>query len=147
MKKTYYKKRKGIQYIRSLVSIVLISFFPLLILFILYFLYFYFLNHDLLESPLPQDKKAEKKHILGKVTIEDIENSLKREGLSLSSITASSSSYIVVLRSSEEVWFSDKKDARLQTSSLQLILSRFTIEGKKVKRIDFRFDKPLIEFQ
>lgn len=146
MKKTYYKKRKGIQLIRSLISIVFFSFFPLAGLFVLYFLYYYFIINQTFESPLPQQKKIDKEKSWGKLTKEDLEKNLKREGLSFSSITASSSSYIVVLNSLEEVWFSDKKDARLQTSSLQLILSRFTIEGKKIKRIDFRFDKPLIEF-
>lgn len=38
------------------------------------------------------------------------------------------------------------KNLPSQISSLQLILSRLTIEGKKFKKLDLRFDKPIIEF-
>lgn len=59
---------------------------------------------------------------------------------------ASDSSYLITLKDGSEVNFSSKKDVSSQISSLQLILSRLTIEGKKFKRLDLRFDKPIIEF-
>jgi len=59
---------------------------------------------------------------------------------------ASDSSYIITLKDGSEVDFSSKKSTSSQISSLQLILSRLTIEGKKFKKLDLRFDKPIIEF-
>lgn len=59
---------------------------------------------------------------------------------------ASESSYIVFLKDDGQVNLSAKKDITSQISSLQVILSRLTIEGKKFKRLDLRFDKPIIEF-
>jgi len=51
-----------------------------------------------------------------------------------------------------EVWLTDEtlilfnseKDMENQLDSLQLILSRAKIEGKTIKKIDLRFDKPVI---
>jgi len=51
-----------------------------------------------------------------------------------------------------EVWledetlilFNSEKDMENQLDSLQLILSRAKIEGKTIKKIDLRFDKPVI---
>ena len=51
-----------------------------------------------------------------------------------------------------EVWLEDgalilfngEKDVNIQLDSLQLILSRAKIEGKTIKKIDLRFDKPVI---
>lgn len=59
---------------------------------------------------------------------------------------ASDSSFVVSLQDGGEVGISQKKDFVAQISSLQLILSRLTIEGKKFKFLDLRFDKPVIVF-
>ena len=42
------------------------------------------------------------------------------------------------------VLFNSEKNIDLQLDSLQLILSRSKIEGKTIKKIDLRFDKPVI---
>lgn len=56
-------------------------------------------------------------------------------------------SYIVKLMSGEEIFFSRNKPFEDQVSSLQLVLSRLTIEGKRVSRIDFRFNTPVLTMQ
>lgn len=43
-----------------------------------------------------------------------------------------------------QVLFSTQKEAKEQLDSLQFILERTKIEGEKPKRIDLRFDKPVI---
>jgi hypothetical protein len=48
------------------------------------------------------------------------------------------------LKDGPEVFFSEKKEATTQVGSLQLIFSRAKIEGKSLKRVDLRFDKPVI---
>lgn len=55
-----------------------------------------------------------------------------------------SSSYLITLSAGEEVIITTKKPFIDQVSSLQLVLSRLTIEGKRVSRIDFRFDTPVL---
>lgn len=59
---------------------------------------------------------------------------------------ATDSSYLVFIKDGGVVSFSSTRDFRKQVSSLQLILSRLTIEGKRFKRLDLRFDKPVIVF-
>ena len=53
----------------------------------------------------------------------------------------------IKLKEGGEVILSSKKDIQTQISSLQLILSRLTIEdGKKLKSLDFRYDSPVVSF-
>ncbi len=60
-------------------------------------------------------------------------------------LIATDSSYIVFLKDDGQVNISARNTGQ-QISSLQLILRQLTIEGKKFKRLDLRFDKPIIEF-
>lgn len=56
------------------------------------------------------------------------------------------SSYLVNLKEGEQVIFSARKDLKSQVSSLQLMLARLKIEGKKFKILDFRYDNPVVSF-
>ncbi len=49
------------------------------------------------------------------------------------------------LSSGVKVIFSLKKEPISLVTSLQLILSRFRIEGRKVNKIDLRFKNPIVE--
>ncbi len=59
-------------------------------------------------------------------------------------IEVSEKGILVRLKDELEVFFSFQKEATAQVGSLQLILSRTKIEGKRLKRVDLRFDKPVI---
>jgi hypothetical protein len=59
--------------------------------------------------------------------------------------TASMSSTRIILESGIEVYFSQTKPLDEQIASLQLILNRLTIEGKRVSRVDFRFNNPVVQ--
>jgi cell division septal protein FtsQ len=59
-------------------------------------------------------------------------------------IEVSEKGILVWLKDELEVSFSSQKEATAQVGSLQLILSRTKIEGKRLKRVDLRFDKPVI---
>ena len=59
-------------------------------------------------------------------------------------ISASDSSYLVDLRDGGQAIISKKKDIQEQINSLQLMLNRLTIEGKRIKTVDFRFDRPIL---
>ena len=84
---------------------------------------------------------------LSKTTGESFEKKLSKANIPFASISvASDSSFLIFLKDGSEVNLSDKKNIQKQISSLQLILSRLTIEGKRFKRLDLRFDKPIIVF-
>lgn len=55
-------------------------------------------------------------------------------------------SFTVNLRNGSTVIFSPKKDITKQITSLQLVLARLTIEGKKLKVLDFRYANPVASF-
>ncbi len=55
--------------------------------------------------------------------------------------------YLVILKGGQEVVFSKNKAFGLQVSSLQLVMSRLTIEGKRFTRLDFRFNNPIISME
>ncbi len=71
---------------------------------------------------------------------------LKKKNIPFTSIRYSSDYYSLTLADGGEVFVSSKKDLTLQINSLQLMLNRLTIEGKRIKSLDFRFDKAIINF-
>ncbi len=74
----------------------------------------------------------------------DLEQSLKENRIDFVSISKyGDSAYLVRIAKDKEVIFSQKLQASRQVSSLQLIQSRLTIEGKDFKRLDFRFSNPI----
>ncbi len=89
-------------------------------------------------SPIAKEQKSK--------TI-TLEKELEKSNISFKTVVASSNSSLVVhLIDESVVILSSKKDIKSQISSLQLILSRLTIEGKKLKILDFRFDNPVVSF-
>src|ERR1035437_579672 len=76
-----------------------------------------------------------------------VENALDKKKIPFLSTSYNlDNSFTVELRDGGEVILSSGKDLDSQLSSLQLILSRLTIEGKKLKKLDFRFDNPVVVF-
>ncbi len=76
-----------------------------------------------------------------------VEKTLKSKNISYISIeTAKDLSLIVKLDKERQVIIDPDKDIDQQLSSLQLILSQLKIEGKALKRLDFRYQKPIISF-
>ncbi len=50
------------------------------------------------------------------------------------------------LVSNQQIIFSNNKDKNVQSYQLELIIRQFKIEGKEFKKIDLRFEKPIISF-
>ena len=91
-------------------------------------------------SPLSKQNQNEQTN-----NVNTIKTLLTEKNLSVSVVSPfDDTSYYVKLATGEEAFFSSKKSLVDQVSSLQLVLSRLTIEGKHVLRIDFRFDTPVI---
>lgn len=61
-----------------------------------------------------------------------------------SSPVATGSAVLVDILDNGQVFFSRTTDIPSQVDSLQIILTRLTIEGKQFKSIDFRYEKPII---
>ena len=77
--------------------------------------------------------------------IDSLATLVKKNNIAFIDISLSSDKYITVtLATGEEILFSQEKNLEPQISSLQLIVSRLTIEGKRFSRLDFRFDEPVI---
>ncbi len=50
------------------------------------------------------------------------------------------------LEGDKKIVFSNNKEKEIQTYQLELIIRQFKIEGKEFKKIDLRFEKPVITF-
>ncbi|MBI4098000.1 MAG: hypothetical protein HY426_03080 [Candidatus Levybacteria bacterium] len=74
-----------------------------------------------------------------------VEKILKEKKISYESLSmAKDRSYVIKLDEKSEVIIDPKKDILEQLSSLQLILSTLKIEGKALRRLDFRYKSPII---
>ncbi len=81
------------------------------------------------------------------ISNDKLEENLVDKKISFKKISQENGFTRVVLKDDSEIIFSTKKDIANQVSSLQLTLTRLTIEGKKLKSLDFRFDNPVISFR
>jgi hypothetical protein len=78
---------------------------------------------------------------------EVFEKKLKESNIEYTSITTEKDlSYLIKLKSGGEVLIDQDKDVEEQLSSLQLVLKQLKIEGKTLRRLDFRYQKPIITF-
>lgn len=131
----------------------------LIVLFIALGLLIYFgfnllIKKPLFISPVPNQLLANVGKLAKSISakkqndILTIEEELKKEGIQFSKVeTATNSAILVYLAEGGEVVFSQVKDLGDQISSLQRILSRFTIEGKKFELLDLRFDRPFVKLK
>ena len=141
LKKTARKKNKFLLYA------------PFVLIFLFFLLFFYavrlylpsIFNKSAFVSPIAFSIKEKIGVLSGGSSNKELENLLSQKNIAFSSISVlSDSSYLVKLSTGEEIIFSGTKAMPPQVSSLQLILSRLTIEGKRFVRLDFRFDKPVV---
>lgn len=102
------------------------------------FLYFQFwANKPLFISPLASDIQKKAFSLEKLLTDSDIEFS--------SVVFRSPSTYMVKLKEDGEAILSVNKDFKEQIASLQAVIKQLTIEGKRFVKIDFRFEKTVIE--
>lgn len=114
----------------------------LLVLGITFFSYsiynIYFAKPEPFLNPLAKNLSTEEA-IIGK--------ELLKNGLDFKKVSFQrDGTYKVFLKDGSEIFLSPKKSILKQVSSLQLIVKRLKIEGKRFKRLDFRYDKPVIVF-
>ncbi len=107
---------------------------------------FYLLNKPLFVSPVgiltmnhpePQEQKS----------VDRVKHLLKQNKIAFKSIKLSSQNTVIIsLRDQGEVILNSKGNIEAQISSLQYILTRLTMEGKRFSRLDMEFNKPIINF-
>lgn len=108
----------------------------------------YFMSQQVtIVSPVPVSLGGQ--HVLGNAVVQkELEEELKKAHIFYMDIqVAEDNSYIVTLQNKEVVIFSSVKSYKQQVASLQLVLSRLTIEGKHIERLDLRFEKPIVVFR
>ncbi len=73
-----------------------------------------------------------------------IRQALTKDKREVKSIRRTGESFVIQLENDAEIVLSAKKDLSSQISSLQFILQRLTMEGRRFSRLDLTFDKPVI---
>lgn len=130
---------------RKIAKKIILFIILLIFLFSLFFLLLRF-NKASFVSPIPRGIFTFNKDTNPKLkTVKDLLKKTNIEYLSL--ISLDSSSFLLILKNNEEVILSSKKELSQQISSLQLIITRSTIEDKHIRRLDFRFDRPVIKYK
>ncbi|MBI2028518.1 MAG: hypothetical protein HYT07_02800 [Candidatus Levybacteria bacterium] len=130
------KQRKSRNYRKKIIW----YFLYLFVLGLLVFSYYYFnlSKNGTFISPLAKSNNK---------TQDNVEKKLKESSIPYSEIESNSdSSYTITSDQGGEIILSSKKDLDTQISSLQRILRELTMRGKGFKNIDFRFEKPVVEF-
>lgn len=129
-----YSPKQGLKLV--LITILFIGIISTLFAYL--YINFYINTYGFI-SPLSQNKET----LLVKV-----EEELEKQSISFGKVSSNSDgSLSVKLKNESEIIFSSKKDVKSQITSLQLMLSRLTIEGKELKSLDFRFDNPVVSFK
>ncbi len=97
-----------------------------------------------IEKPGPILNPLSKNQI---TSTKQVESVLQKENIKYKSLTTEKDlNYKVILENNGEVIIDPNKDILKQVSSLQLILSQLKIDNKAFKRLDFRYEKPVIAF-
>ena len=99
---------------------------------------FFFPQKQIFISPLALQKNENRNQI---------DELLQKSGIAYTLIKKTNdSTYHVSIKDGGLVILTQNKNIQNQISSLQLIILRLTIEGKRFKSLDFRYDKPVIVF-
>lgn len=134
------KKRKIKTRFFQQIKIFFIALMGMLVLVGIVYLIFslFFSQKQLFISPLALQKNANRNQV---------DEMLEKSGIAFTSVeNTKDSTYLVNLKDGGQVIITQNKNVQNQISSLQLILSRLTIEGKRFKSLDFRYDKPVVLF-
>ncbi len=135
-RKTLTKKQKK-EKSRKKLGLVLV-FVGLVIIALLLFYSAFFQKEPMFVSPLAKDQTS---------SSAKVEKILREKKILYKSLeTSRDLTYIIKLDGDSVVIIDPKKNISEQITSLQLIVSQLKIEGKAFKRLDFRYQKPIISF-
>lgn len=143
MKRIYRKKARKVSFY---IFLILILSATILTLFLTLTTIFKILKYKKEPTNFPA--------VISQSSYEDLAEMLKEKNIEVESLKISSVSgnIIAKLKDGPTVYFTLEKDVGPQVSSLQLIISRLTIDGgqktesKKPTLIDLRFVNPVVKF-
>lgn len=100
-------------------------------------------------SPLPFIKNIQTAFADDSTQIEkQMHIELKKKGIMYENVVMEDDhTFRIALKDNGTVFLTSEKDISQQIASLQVILVRLTMEGKKIAKLDMRFGKPVIVFQ
>lgn len=135
LRRKRFKKENPKQRLKKMLFVL--SFVMLLLLTPSFLYIFYYYGGYYYINPLALNNSSKNR-------LEDI---LKKNKIEFVNIVINpDKSESVDLKIGGQVIFSTNKDLDGQVASLQLMLSRLTIEGKKLKTLDFRYSSPVVTF-
>ena len=92
--------------------------------------------------------KSNKKLQVESIATAELKKELQAKKILYDKIKVSSEgAYMVKLKTGEDIILSPDKDLKHQLSSLQVIYSRLTMEGRSLRKLDLRYDKPVVVFK
>jgi cell division septal protein FtsQ len=140
--------RKKLKNRKKTLKIVLLStFFVLTISAVLgYFLWTAFISKTHYISPLSTVLSSDSS-LKSEKDVAKLEALLREKKIEFVSINPTETTYLIRLKNDAEITLSAQKNISEQISSLQFILSRLTMEGRRFSRLDLTFDKPIIVFE
>lgn len=100
-------------------------------------------------SPLSLAFSKIRREILGEDTnkiIAQTEDNLSKHHLLYSSVTEKDTMLIIAFTDGTEAILTPKKNIEEQIDSLQVTMSRLTIQGKHISRVDVRFERPVVSY-
>lgn len=78
---------------------------------------------------------------------ESLKIALRRDSIAFQAVSLTAQGdYLVDVSGGLKIFFSSKKDSNDQVSTLQTLLAKAKIEGKQIKKVDFRFENIVVEY-
>lgn len=142
MKRSVKRRIKALLY-----AVFFFIFLGFLVFVLVKYIYPLIAKSSFLNIKIAQDKSIIYP-VVGRPQLDDLRKRIEEKGIELSSLEMSSKSALIIgkIKNGPKIYFSEDKDVEWQASSLQLIVSRLTIDNKKPNLIDLRFDKPIVKY-
>ena len=120
---------------RLILSFIFLLYIATIIFLGIFVVYSHFFQKYSLLIPIVQEKN-----------ILNLDFLLRNKNIEFESIKKIDDYFLIKQAGNKVIYFSAQADLQKQVTSLQLVLNRLTIEGKGFKRLDFRYDTPVIVF-
>lgn len=97
-------------------------------------------------SPLPSALGERLKINASEKDETELKRLLGKHNIVYTSVASTQDDFVITMNAKQQVLVTKKKDIDSQISSLQVILPRLTMEGRAFRRLDMRFEKPVVVY-
>jgi hypothetical protein len=129
---------------RGFVLPLIITVLLLLLLALAFLLYTY--HNSGIISPLQVAVGQRLQSITSGQNESELKRLLSKYDILYTHVTSQDDAYVITLNAKQQVFITKKKDIESQISSLQVILPRLTIKGREFRRLDMRYEKPVVVY-